>query len=202
LNKAIERLFFRKRHLAEARLGRAAHALPQARSVAVIEATLVGEAADAIGLASAAMFREDREGRFARTAAAGWNDGECAALDDTDLLVLALRSEGRIVDLTEFTWRRTDIPQGGSAPVVAVPVRRRTELVAFALYGGHADGGALEADELELLERLAYAAGIAFDQLEALQLREENERQRAVIGDLTARLDELRGGPNRPARSA
>ena len=188
----IEAIFFRKRRAAEARLSAAALLLPHARSAAAVEETLVGTVVDAFGLASAAMYRRDAAGSFARAASAGWDGAECTSLDDGDLLVLALRAESRYVDLAAFVWKRTDIPRDGRAPAVAVPIRLRDDLAAFTLYGAHADGGALEPSELALFERLAYSAGLAFDQIEARGLRDENERQRALIGDLSARLDELR----------
>jgi hypothetical protein len=188
----IEGVFFRKRRAAEARLERAAHALPQARSVAVIQTTLVGEAADAFELSSAALYERDATAGFRRTISAGGAGNSVTVLDDTDLLVLDLRAGDDPVDLTAFVWRRDDVPTDERKPAVAVPIHVRGNLLAFTLYGSHAGGGALETGEIELLKRLADAAGIAFDQLEAQRLRDENERQRAVIGDLTARLDELR----------
>jgi GAF domain-containing protein len=188
----IESVFFRKRRAAEARLARAVHALPQARSVTVIQTALVGEAADAFELTSAALYERDGTAGFRRTASAGWDGDRVTLLDDTDLLVLDLRADDDPVDLSEVPWRRDDVPADERKPAVAVPVHVRGNLLAFTLYGSHADGGALETSEIELLKRLADAAGVAFDQLEAERLRAENERQRVVIGDLTARLDELR----------
>ncbi len=192
LSDAIEAVFFRRRHLAEMRLGRAAHALPHARSFAVIESTLIEEAADAIGLTSAALFRQDQPGPFVRTTAVGWGEGDRTALDDTDRLVLTLRTDNKVVDLAEFNWRAGNVPAAEHEPAIAVPIYVRAELTAIAFYGAHLDGGRLEPDEIALLERLAEAAGLAIDQLEAQQLRDETIRQRAVIADLTARLDELR----------
>ncbi len=190
--RIIEAIFFRRRLAAEARLGRAAHTLPHARSVAVIETTLIAEAVDALELASAALYRQERAEPFIRTASAGWNDSDVRSLDDTDLLVFALRTDNSVVDLAKFRWRRTDIPTEEREPAIAVPIHLRGELIGFALYGNHSDGGGLEPGDVALLERLAEAAGLAFDQLEAQQLRDESVRQRDVITDLTARLDELR----------
>lgn len=188
----IEAIFFRRRLAAEARLGRAAHALPHARSTAVIETTLIAEAVEALELTSAALYRQERSEAFTRTASAGWSDNDVRSLDDTDLLVFALRTDSSVVDLAKFSWRRNDIPTGEREPAIAVPIHLRSELIGFAIYGNHVDGGGLEPGEITLLERLAEAAGLAFDQLEAQQLRDESVRQRDAITDLTARLDELR----------
>jgi hypothetical protein len=191
-SRTIEAVFFRKRHAAEEHLSRAAHALPQARSAAVIEETLVGEVVAAYELMSAALFRRGTGDRFMRTAAYAWAGGDTAELDETDPLLLALRAENRVIDVGEFGWRRTDVPQGERETSFAVPIHLHAELIGFTLYGNHAGGSLIDPKERELLERLAYAAGLAYDQLEAQHLRDENERQRATIGDLTSRLDELR----------
>lgn len=196
-SRTIESVFFRKRRAAEARLGRAAHALPQARSQAVIEETLIGEVVAAFGLTSAALFRRIAGDQFLRAASDGWGSGDAAALDDTDPLVLALRAENRVLDVGAFGWRRSDVPQGERETSLAVPIHLHAELAGFALYGNHTGGSLIDPNERELLERLAYAAGLAYDQLEAQHLRAENERQRATIGDLTARLDELRRASQR-----
>ncbi len=192
LTRTVEAVFFRKRHAAETRLRHAGHMLPQARSATVVAEALVDETIEALDLASAALFARDGDGSFRRTKSFGWSDADCASLDDNDLLVFTLRTDHANVDLTTFTWRRTDIPDDGREPAIAIPIRAHDELAAFALYGAHADGGAIEPSELTLLERLAYGAGLASEQLEAQQMRAENARQRAAIADLTARLDELR----------
>jgi hypothetical protein len=192
LNRTVEAIFFRKRHAAETRLRHAGHMLPQARSATVVAEALVDEAVDALDLASVALFTQSDEGHFRRTKSFGWSDADCASLGDEDRLVFTLRTDRADVDLANFTWRHTDLPGDGREPVVVIPIRRHDELNGFVLYGAHADGGALEPSELTLLERLAYGAGLAYEQLEAQQMRDENARQRATIVDLTARLDELR----------
>lgn len=192
LTRTVEAIFFRKRHAAETRLRHAGHMLPQARSTTVVAEALVDETVDALDLASVALFTLDGTGRFGRTKSFGWSDADCMSLDDSDLLVFTLRTDHANLDMTTFTWRRTDIPGDGREPAIAIPIRRHDELAGFVLYGAHADGGAIEPSELALLERLAYGAGLAFEALEAQQMRDENARQRAAIADLTARLDELR----------
>jgi hypothetical protein len=193
----IEAIFFRRRRAAEARLSRAADLLPQARSAAVIEATLVDEVVDAFELTSAAFFNRDASGGFRRSRSCGWAPADAVVLGDTDGLVLALRVASRPLDLGDLPWRPAHVPQNEHQPAIAVPVHLRDELIALALYGSHLDGGAAEPNEIALLERLANAAGIAFDHLDALRLREENERQRIVIADLTARLGESRATGSR-----
>lgn len=188
---AVETIFFRKRRAAEARLERLARDLPQARVVEVVEKALIDEVVEAIELTSAALFRE-RDGALTRTASIGWGDGNCTSLDDSDLLVLSLRADKRPVDLAGLPWRRPDLPTAGAAPVTAVPLYSRADLAGVVVYGGHPGGGDIDPTELVLIERLALAASIAFDELEAERLRVENGRQIADISELRARLDELR----------
>jgi hypothetical protein len=187
----VEVLFFRNRRAAEAHIERAIHALPQARTAAVIEAALVNDVAVTLAVASAAVFRRDGAA-FQRTASIGWGAGDCALLDDGDPLVLMLRDAPGRIDLDELAWSRRDLPDRGREPHTALPILSHTDLAGFALYGGHPDGTALDPGELGHLERLTTAAGLAFDQLEARALRAENESLRATNAGLTARLDELR----------
>ncbi len=191
IERFIEAVFFRKRRAAEERLLRLTRELPHARTQRVIEAALVDEAVDTFSLTSAALFFLDAGGAFARSASTGWIDDECALLDDDDRLVLALRADPAPIKLADLPWRRVDVPSGGSAPVLAVPVASRTDLVGIVLYGAHTGGGDIDAEEAGLLERLVRYAGFAFDALEAERLRREHEEQRTEVAALKARLDEL-----------
>jgi hypothetical protein len=189
---AIETVFFRKRRAAEARLERLTRDLPQARVIEVVEKALIGEVLEALELTSAALYRL-RGATFVRTASLGWDQADCPSLDDSDLLVLALRADKRAVELADLPWHRTDVPAGALAPVVALPLYSRADLAGIVFYGGHPGGGDIDPTELAFIERLAHAASIAFDELEAERLRVENTSQAAAMAELRARLDELRG---------
>lgn len=190
--RAVEATFFRKRHAAETHIERAIHALPHARSGAVIENAIVADAATTLEIASAALFRRGANAAFARTSELGWRDAECAVLDDSDPLVLLLRAETRPIDVDQIPWKCAGVPAGGGAPHVAIPMLSHAELAGFVLYGAHPDGSVLDPEEVTFLERLVTAAGLAFDQLDAQRLRAENERLTATNADLVARLDEVR----------
>jgi hypothetical protein len=188
----VDGIFFRSRRQAELRMQQLARVLPQARAEKVVDDALAIEASDALALTSAAIFRLAGEAGFTRVSSAGWLDAQCKSLDDGDLLVLALRAGTPSVRLAQLPWRRTDVPHGAGAPIVGVAVRARGELFGVALYGAHPSGGDIDPSELALLESLAHAAGVAYDELDAARLREENAAQSSQIGELTARLDELR----------
>ncbi len=193
--RAVEAIFFRKRRAAEARLARLARDLPDARSLALIERALVGEVVDAFGLTSAAIYLRaggEPDGAFLRTTSQGWSDAQNASLDDDDLLVLALRSRKRPVDLAELPWRRSDVPNRAHAPLVAIPITSRSQLAGLVLYGGHPDGSDVDPSEVAQLERLVGAASVALDALDAERLRAEIDAKAARVIELEARLDELR----------
>jgi hypothetical protein len=191
VERIVETIFFRKRRAAEARLDRLVRELPQARSVSVVEAALVPEVIDAYELTSAALYLHDGNA-FRRSSSYGWREGDCAALDDSDLLVLSLRAQKRSINLAELPWRHMGLPGNGVAPVVAVPMYSRADLSGIVLYGGHPGGGDVDPAELSQLERLAHAASVALDELEAEELRATNGLQAAALRQLEARLDELR----------
>jgi GAF domain-containing protein len=62
---------------------------------------------------------------------------------------------------------------GWSAKTLAVPVFSHGVVVAAALYGVHKSGTDLDAREIEMLERLANAAGQAYNRIEIASLRDE-----------------------------
>lgn len=192
-SEAVEAMFFRKRRAAEAHVERSIAALPHARAIAVVETELVADADATLNITSAAVFRRDDAGNFVRTTSAGWGDADCALLDDSDPLVLMMRSEMRMIDTEELPWRRPDLPHAGRRPHSVFPLRSHAELAGFVMYGGHVDGGTLDPAEVALLERLVTAAGLAFDQIDARRLRDDNQEQQRTIVELRARLDELRG---------
>jgi GAF domain-containing protein len=62
-----------------------------------------------------------------------------------------------------------------------VPVLSHGTLDSIVLYGLHANGTDLDADEIALLERLCAAAGFALDRLEAQALRREIDTLRGMV---------------------
>ncbi len=153
LDRFIDVVLFRRRHLAEARLERTAATLPHATSTELVADLLVAEPADALDLASAAVFvQSENEKRYVRTRAADWNAGEASELDADDHLVVRLRAELRPIRLEELRWPRADLPRGERQPLFAVPVAVGNRLEAITLYGGHRGGEDLDPDERKFFE--------------------------------------------------
>ena len=176
VDRFVDSVLFRRRHAAERRLGRLARGLPHATSIAVVDASLIGEPCDALELMSAALFRRDMSGRYKRANAVGWQEGTAEALSIDDPLILHLQAERGALRLGELHWSRDDSPVGAARPALALPIVVRHELEAIALFGAHRGGEDFDPDEMQWLNVLAAAAGAAYDHLAADALRQELER--------------------------
>jgi hypothetical protein len=181
INQFIDSTLFRQRHLAARRLTRAAVSLPHAASAGAVDEMLAGEPVDALKLASSAVFRAREGSDFAREAAVNWPDGSARHIEPSEQLVMLLRGERGPLRLDDIRWHRQNLPLGDKEPVLAVPVLVRDRLIAFALYGSHSNGEALDPDETASIDRLAGGAAAAYDHLEAEALRRENESLRARL---------------------
>ncbi|MBV9149902.1 MAG: hypothetical protein JO024_08550 [Candidatus Eremiobacteraeota bacterium] len=177
----IDRILFRQRYLAAQRLSRAAAGLPHAVADAAVDEMLAAEPADALKLASAAVFRRADDG-FARQAALNWPEDSMKTIAPSEQLVLLLMGEHGPLRLRDAGWQRADLPHGDREPALAVPVLVRDRLIALALYGSHTNGEELDRDEVALLDRLATSAAAAYDHLDAEALRRENATLRERFG--------------------
>ncbi|HEV3153761.1 MAG TPA: hypothetical protein VGZ02_08165 [Candidatus Baltobacteraceae bacterium] len=186
----VDRLFFRKRYAAEQRLARAAHAVVHAHSINTIREFLVDEPHSALDLASAALFEQPKpESNWKRTKSIGWESHNLAEMDAGDPLVLHIEAEQATLRASHIRWPVEGVPHGRARPVIAVPVIARRRVIAIALYGEHAGGADLDADEIGAIENLAEAAGAAYDHVEATELRSQ-------LAAMSHELDMLRlGGP-------
>jgi hypothetical protein len=196
LDGFIDRVLFRRRHLAERRLGEAARALPYAAAAQTVDDTLVEDASEVLELASAAVFRRDGD-VYRRVRARGWHDGELAELGADDRLVLRLRSDLEPLDPEAIGWRAAGAPGNARAPIYAVPVVAERRLEAIALYGGHTRGEGLDPDERRCLRKLVQAAGAAYEHLDSSELRRRLatlETENASLRSLERKLTELLGG--------
>lgn len=211
VEKGLDVVLFRRRHLAETRVKAAAASLPHATTKAFVNDALVREPVEAFDLASAAAFLlSDGANGYARASAVGWTESEATLLGVDDPLAVRLRAERKTVRLADLPWERADIPGGARQPLYAIPVTLGARVEAIALYGGHASGEDLDPDERRSLRGLAGGAALAYDHLEAVDLRRrleearaENESLRRVTRTLTDLLEgrlEDAGDAKRPQR--
>ncbi|HZZ64228.1 MAG TPA: hypothetical protein VFE17_01900, partial [Candidatus Baltobacteraceae bacterium] len=203
IDRFVDRVLFRRRHLAEARLERTAKSLMHAESSQFIDEAAVVEPCDALALASAAVFRQDEgQATYSRVFAKGWEQTDASRLSADDHLVVHLRAELQAVHLAEIRWPRADLPAGMGQPLFAVPFVVRHEVLGFAVYGGHCGGEAIDPDEQGTLVRLADAAAAAYEYLRAKDLLDESTSLRAqndvLVHEqalLREMVDALRGNP-------
>jgi hypothetical protein len=162
----LDWLFNRSVAKAGERLG---NTVLKAKSYGEIEAQLVQGVHNALGLASASIFRE-QDHIFQRTAADHTWDGAARTLDPNDPLLkpaYALRP----YDVDSAAATRNHLPSGLMRPILAVPLGNRLRCLGLALYGPHVTGNALSHEERSMLAELADKAASAFMQLNDDQLR-------------------------------
>lgn len=138
VERLVDRVVFRSRHLAATRLELRIRALEYATAAATVEEALVDDVVAVLRVRSAAVFRRDESLAFVRVREIGW-DGAPSALDRDHLLVRALVAEERTVYLGEQRIGDPAFPHGAARPDVAIPLVVRHDVVGFALYG-HRDG--------------------------------------------------------------
>ncbi|HEY1429638.1 MAG TPA: hypothetical protein VGF18_08695 [Candidatus Tumulicola sp.] len=179
VDRFIDAVLFRRRHLAEARVARTAHNVAYANSTGIVEEMLVNEPVDAFGLASAAIFTNDgAHDSFQRRHAIGWDESDAAVLDADDHLVVRMRAELLPSHLGDLRWPRSDVPSGSQQPIYAIPIVVARRLHAIAVYGAHASGEDVDPDERAALRDLAAGAALAYDHLTTQALRDRIETLR------------------------
>ena len=174
----LDWLFNRSVAKAGERLG---NAVLKSRSYGEIEAQLVQGVHNALGLASASVFRE-QDHVFRRTAADDTWDGATRILDPSDPLLGPAQAH-RPYDVDAAAATRNKLPDGLTRPILAVPVGDRLRCLGLALYGPHATGNALSHEERSMLAELADKAASVFMQINDDQLR---RRIVALEGELAA----------------
>jgi hypothetical protein len=171
IETVVERTLFRSRYDAARYLRRLGASLALASNERIIEEALAIQAPEALGLASAALFRRNGCSEYARVAAAGWHPADAACLEGDDQLVRFLRSARSPLQIREARWSRTDLPHGSHAPVIAIPLIVREQMAGFVLYGAHTDHSKIDPVEEQHLVDLVDRACSAFDHVENAALR-------------------------------
>lgn len=177
-NRLFDRDFIR----AERRLEEIGEAVLHARSLAEVERLLLNEPVQSLGLASAAVFRE-QDGVYRRRASAGWDVGDIDAFapDDPILAGRFSRRPYRIDTTDAARGSHIQVPRDVARPLLAVPVGNPRRCYAVILYSGHEAGTDLDAGERRLLGALAHDAEVAYAQIECEAL---HSRVIALEGEL------------------
>ena len=192
----VDRIFNRRFHSAKRQLKDASEAIAQAESLAEIDRVLVESTVRALCLSSGAVFRS--EGNvFRRTQdTKGWNASMKKELrPESDAIALRSLQVGAPVRLNHDDWDSHELPAGMDAPCLSVPVRSGiTEATAVVLLGPHETGNDIDADEREMLDRLAARAATSYERVVTGMLRQEVAQLKAQVvelqsGDRTARAN-------------
>jgi hypothetical protein len=168
----VDRFFNRSIAKAGERLG---DAILNAANYNEIESHLVRGVHNALGLASASVFREDGRTFRRTTSDQGWDDAATRTLDLTDPMLEPARTH-RPFGVNAQAAVRNRLPDGLSRPILAVPIGDRLRCLALAFYGPHATGNDLNHDERYMLTDLADKAASAF-----MKLNDDALRQRIAL---------------------
>jgi hypothetical protein len=178
IDAGVDRVIFRKRHVAELRLEKVAKAVVHVEEPAAIANYLTRLPMEVLDLTGAALYLR-RDAGFSLELCTGWKEQPSASMSTSDSLVAFISAELGCV-------RVNDVPAVAApadrhdAAVLAIPLVFRRELAGFVLYGAHEDGADLDADEQRALVPLVNAAAMTYDHLEAQALREENRALRTL----------------------
>ena len=178
--RGVDRVFFPRRYRTARRLERVAAGLRESDDEAILAPALVDEVVGAFDLASAALFVRVGDGAFAPDLAAGW-DAAIPSVPPRDAFLLQVAGSDGVFALERADMLRGAPVDGAARPRVALPIRARDGLAAFAIYGARRGGAPLDRDALALLESLASGAAVACDRAEAARMRAINAELRAAL---------------------
>ena len=169
----MDRLFDRKSIRAERHLAAVGETIQDSTSLDEIDRLLVNEPMRTLGLASAALFRE-QDGLYCRGVSAGWDTNHANTLTGSDPLLSARFDRKPYTPDSAARARASpaELPDDLERPVLVVPVGNARRCYALVLYGGHEIGTDLDAGERHLLGDLARDAEIAYAQVESDTLRQ------------------------------
>jgi hypothetical protein len=172
----VDRLFDRNFHHARQQLAAVGGRIQRADNLAEIERLMAEEPMHALGLASAAVFREE-SGVFRRRVSEGWEAANTETLSGAGRLLAGKLHGGDFAldGIGGIDPSDARFPNDLARPVLGVPVSNPRRCFAVALYSGHVIGTDLNSDERELLTKLARDAEIAYASVdrETLQKRIE-----------------------------
>lgn len=142
----------------------------EAQEPADLDRLLADEPWRALKLSSAATFRRQGSSLVRDEDGRGWEG--CATRElNLEQPMLAPVSTGLPFGLEEKDDDEIDFPPGLRRPVLAVPAADPVRCFALSLYGPHAVGTDLDANERAMLSRLARFAAAMYVELEAVELR-------------------------------
>jgi hypothetical protein len=185
----MDRVWNRQFHSARRQLEEATEAIVRAESLVEVDRLLLENTVRTLCLSSGAVFRREG-GVFRRTHdVKGWNASMKQELHpENDAIALRSLDIGAPVRLGEDRWYALDLPAGLERPCLSVPVRSGIpEATAVVLFGPHESGNDIDADEREMLQRLAMRAAAGYERVVTTLLQQEVAQLRAQLTELRSR---------------
>ena len=189
LEHFVGRVLFHTRYAAEQRLRRLCAGLLHAESIAPICTMLVVEPAEALDLASCALFLRDESGWFACGGSFGWDGLELRRIPPDDPMILELKGDLQPLWLRDVHDDLFDGFDPDKKPALALAIQTRGRLRGVLFAGAHASTEELDPAEVAVLRDVVAGAGHALDHVEAIAL----ERR---IAELEAALKRASPQPN------
>jgi hypothetical protein len=181
LEHVVGRVLFHSRYLAEQRLRRLCAGLLHAESVAPICTMLVVEPAEALELASCALFLREESGWFACGGSFGWEGEALRRISPDDAVVLELKGSFEPLHLRDVHDDLFDGFDLERKPVLALAIQTRGRLRGILFAGAHASSEALDPEEVALLRDVVEGAGHALDHVEAVALQRRVDELEAAL---------------------
>jgi hypothetical protein len=142
----VDRIFLPQRYAAGVQLDRIREALRSgARHT---DERFASDVADALGLASVAVFGRTGDGGFVREVSCGWSDADAWHVLPGDVLCRKLTRRPGLVRLTESDAGGIALPAATARPQMAIAVRRRGRIERAILIGSRRSGASLDGDEV------------------------------------------------------
>lgn len=177
LDRFVDGILFRKRHLAEEHIALVAQALRHAEDERAVNRMLVDEPVRSFDLQFGALTRRCDADALEVAYAAG-DIASGTRVDDAEALCAYLLTERKPLVLRRHFWSAPTLRSHDVEPSIAVPLFSHDDLTAVVFFAPHRNGTEFDGDELALIDRVAEAAGAAYDRLEAKALRQRFAERR------------------------
>lgn len=164
IGNAADALFFGAWHRTQQRAEVLGDALRRAGSKTDLYGPLTRNLAEALSLASAALFERADDGGFVRVAAFRWPGSTLWHILPDDPLARRARERLQVTNIDSQQWREPEIPHGVARPAIMAPIAAGKDVAAVLLLGAHEDGSGFDPDELRLIRRLCADAGPVYAQ--------------------------------------
>lgn len=172
IDRFVDGVVFRRRHIAEKHVELVAQSLRHATQASGVSSMLIEEPVRAFDLQFGALARRLTTDAL-EIVNATQRELVGLRLEAAEAICAYVSAERRALTVRDHFWRPRAFADAGVEAAIAVPVFSHDDLDAVVFYGAHRNGTELDGDEIALIERLADAAGTAYDRLRMKELERE-----------------------------